>query len=76
MVKLSHDLFFILSKNKTNCFVCSEMCFIMGLSRKLNYKYQTMPFDLKWLYRNEQYSEGLISFLVLSLYKEDYLQNF
>ena len=31
-------------------------------SVKYSYKYQTMPFDLKWLYGNKQYSAGLISF--------------
>ena len=36
MVNLSHDLFSILSKIK-QFFVCSEIGFIMGLSRKLNY---------------------------------------
>ena len=37
MVKLSHDLFFIVSKKFVNFFVYSEIGFIMGLSRKLNY---------------------------------------
>ena len=37
VANLSHDLFFILLCNITIFFVCSEIGFIMGLSRKLNY---------------------------------------
>ena len=29
---------------------------------KYSYEYQTMRFDLKWLYGNKQYSAGLILF--------------
>ena len=36
VANLSHDLFFILLYNIT-IFLCSEICFIVGLSRKLNY---------------------------------------
>ena len=37
VTNLSHDLFFVLLYNITIFFVCSEIGFIMGLSRKLNY---------------------------------------
>ena len=37
VANLSHDLFFILLYFIKKKFVCSEIGFIMGLSRKLNY---------------------------------------
>ena len=37
VANLSHDLYFNLLYDITNFFVCSEIGFIMGLSRKLNY---------------------------------------
>ena len=44
VANLSHDLFFYFIVLYNNFFVCSEIGFIMGLSRKLNYFVRTIFF--------------------------------